>query len=745
MPRVKDTPESLRPFVFHGVDLRYTERSTQAIAECPFCGKEGKFYVSMEDGQWDCKVCGQSGNHIGFIRQLWEGSTSDSDNLKVLAHDRSCLQLTTPQAWDIRRSVITGEWIIPAYGVGNKLDQLYVYRPDHKNKHRLIATAGLGHALHGVPLYDNSKQDVYLVEGIWNAMCLWEIMRQTKVTEDGYEQTGNEESSLYANANILAVPGANVFSDYWIKLLEDKRVFLCYDSDQPRQHPQSGAMIEGSGPAAVKRVVKILSGKRNGPSEVHYLCWGPEGYDLDRPSGWDIRDHLKQGSTVKDRAVLLGQLLEKMQTVPTEWIPGSAGTHVENGQVKPKPRPCDSWDSLLKIWKGALSLRQDLQDTLATMLSVALSTPQKGDGQLFLQVIADAGSAKTKFCDAMLIAEEYCHPLEHITGLYSGWMGGGKDFSLLSRINLKTLITPEGDVMMSSPKFSEIMSQFRRIFDGSGSASYKNRDEELKYEALRTPWILAGTPALLDYDQSRLGDRFIRIRIEKPDKQGIENILDKVGLTAWGDAGETVNPEAIAGETMNGNMLHAYQCTGGYINWLRGNVQELTQKVQPGKGGLQRLNEYCKSLSKFTACLRAKQNPKDIKNNKTSEASYELPTRLHQQFIRLSRMLAAVLNKYVVDDEVLRIVGKVAKDTAHGNSMKVVHVLYNSGSSGMELSNIASLTHHRENEDKDLLYFMRKIEAVEEISVSVSTSLRPRRKWRLMPHIRDLYEELFDA
>jgi hypothetical protein len=69
----------------------------QGIAEkCPYCGRENKFYVSVESGQYDCKVCRESGNAYTFIRWAYESyldATTD-DHLRDLKENRGgiCIQ-----------------------------------------------------------------------------------------------------------------------------------------------------------------------------------------------------------------------------------------------------------------------------------------------------------------------------------------------------------------------------------------------------------------------------------------------------------------------------------------------------------------------------------------------------------------------------------------------------------------------------------------------------------------------------
>lgn len=37
---------------------------------CPFCGKEGHFYIHLQKGLWDCKKCGEDGNFFQYLDKL---------------------------------------------------------------------------------------------------------------------------------------------------------------------------------------------------------------------------------------------------------------------------------------------------------------------------------------------------------------------------------------------------------------------------------------------------------------------------------------------------------------------------------------------------------------------------------------------------------------------------------------------------------------------------------------------------
>jgi hypothetical protein len=135
MPSVKDVPIPLKPYVWHGVELQWG--NNQADGNCPFCMKEGKFYVGMVDkdekhfaGGWYCQACRESGNTTTFLRKLWDLSfkCTPESFYKDLAADRGLLSWDTLKAWGAARSMLDDNWLLPAYGAGGKLDQLYSYR-----------------------------------------------------------------------------------------------------------------------------------------------------------------------------------------------------------------------------------------------------------------------------------------------------------------------------------------------------------------------------------------------------------------------------------------------------------------------------------------------------------------------------------------------------------------------------------------------------------------------------------------
>jgi len=148
----------------------------------------------------------------------------------------------------------------------------------------------VGHHLFAADMLQQAaRPTIYVCEGPWDGMVLWELLQCAKLTDQGPRQTANPARSLAATAGVLAVPGCSTFLDKWLPLFNGKHVCLAYDSDHPRTNPKTGRVSAAAGWAGMRRAVGLL---HEVAASVKYLQWGPEGYDPARPSGFDLRDML---------------------------------------------------------------------------------------------------------------------------------------------------------------------------------------------------------------------------------------------------------------------------------------------------------------------------------------------------------------------------------------------------------------------------------------------------------------------
>lgn len=282
----KEAPETLRPYLHHRVELKWASDS-DAIGTCPFCDKERKFFVSQKTGQYDCKICG-GGNAYTFIRKLHEASSATIPDLEEVAHDRKVL-VETLQRWELVRSIIDQEWMLPAYGVKKEINNLYRWSMVG-GKRRLLTTAALPHCMFGWQFWDDTKPEVYLLEGPWDNMALEEQLASYRIDEhEKCVPCSDVMRSILAKVNVLSVPGCEVFREDWATYIGAKHVTLMYDNDYPKKHPKSGKLLDPVGFAGMRKAARLL---KPTAESLSIVAWGPNGYNTEYPDGYDIRDLL---------------------------------------------------------------------------------------------------------------------------------------------------------------------------------------------------------------------------------------------------------------------------------------------------------------------------------------------------------------------------------------------------------------------------------------------------------------------
>jgi len=721
-------PEKLKPYTFHGMDLTWRGKS-QGIGTCPFCQKEGKFHVGIENGQWDCKSCGKQGNLYGFLRHLWEVSEGQTEEHEALAKNRKLLFTQTLEEWGVVSSAISGEMLVPGYGVTGALNALSPYRAPHSGgKPFLWNTPTTSPQLFGQPLYDDKKEKVYLCEGPWDAMALYEVLRITRKTDSGYAITSREDLSLYAEANILAAPGAGTVRDDWAPLFAGKTVYLCFDSDPP---PANGQVPAGY--AGMQKFAKMLLSSETTPKEIHYLWWGPNGYLPDAKTKLDIRDLLTTTSSAAERvAILASQLLPRFRPIPNDWIDGADPTS-KLGCPQMACVPCSEWDKVENSWRKALKWIPGLRRALVSMLATVTSTPGIGD-QLWMKIIGPPSCGKTVLCEAVSIARKWVEAQSIIRGFHSGYQTdkeGKEDHSLLPKLRGKTLITKDGDTLLQSPNVLQILAEARDAYDKKSRSSYRNKASR-KYEGYNWTWILCGTEALRFLDTSELGERFIDCRIMSDIDDTLEvDICRRKFLEVRNNRGMQANGKAETQQ--NPRMTEAMQLTGGYVEHLRANGVELQSEIDVSDD----VGELCISYGRFMSYMRARPSKKQDEGN-----SREIAARLVSQISRYAICAAVVLNKREVEEEVLSLAKQIALDTSKGRTFRITQAIYNTGVSGADVASLAILVMEDEKKLKEYLNFLKQIKAVEHYQHTTPGMMGSKPRWRLTAPLRTLFGEV---
>lgn len=735
--KVSDQPKFIKPFVFHGVEIAHKENMAQGNGDCPLCSKAGKFYVQVDTGMWDCKSCGQKGNIYTFLRLLHDMSIkgTTTTDYSPLLNDRKLLSADTLSLWGVARSALTGDWIVPGYGNEGKINNLYKYIKDSESgKMFLAATPSINQQLFGYGTWDPKKREVHVTEGPWDGMAWYEALRATKKDEDGYHLTSNEEVSLLADINVVAVPGCNVFRDDWGSIFEGKIVTLLYDNDHPGTNKQTGAKTAPAGWTGCKKAVEIMVSAERPPLEIRVLHWGEikkgqlPGYDPKLISGYDVRDALvAAGSVESSRIKAVPQLLGKVVPIPPEWATGRTPASRKKGGTDLQLIDCESYAEVLDAFKKAMFWNDGLDNGLPVMLSCAASTNVPGN-QLWVKVIGPPSCGKTTLADALSANKKHVKALSSIRGFHSGYKtdkDGDDDNSLIDQLWDRTLITKDGDTLLKAPNRAQILAEARDIYDGNTSTDYRNGIQRT-YDGLRMTWILCGTSSLREIDESDLGERFLDVVI----MDGID--ADFEDQVLWNVANRVQKNIGLGVEESKDDqdMLLARQLTGGYLNYLKRNMMDLLASISVSDEAKRKVI----NMAKFVAHMRCRPS-----KTHTEKAEREFSARLVNQHLRLANCLAVVLNKTEVDADIIKRTTKVALDTSRGVTLDMARHMIKAGERGLDPTQIAIYTNQKPDRTKELLRFLKHINVAEYFIPKLSAGVKGQPRWRLTQRFEQLY------
>lgn len=724
----KNLPTALEPFAFHGVDLAYREGDAEARGDCPFCGREGKFYVNAEDGRWNCRVCSEHGNVHSFMGWYWEACSQAGEKLDRFAEEKR-LPRYALDLWGVRVSPLLGDLVLPGYDAAGKVNQLYrwVWNPVESRWYWRLAK-GTNHRMHGVNLFDRERSRVYVCEGLGDAVALRHTLAAWREVDGVFVPAEDGGESLLADANVIAVPTCTTFAEQWTPLFAGKDVYLMFDNDHPDK------MGRCAGTEGAKHVVNVMVVADDPPASIHRLKWGEADHDPDLPHRYDIRDLLAfppeevSGTYEDEVSSRLHFMFERIEPVPADWVEGAK----KKGKPLVEPLPCKSWDELVKVCEKALHFHEGMFRGLAVMMAAA-SSVDIGADQLWVKFIGPPSSGKTTLAEGLLIARKYATSISILTGLHSGYKGpeseGDKDFSVMARVKGKAAIIKDGDTLLQTENRAKTLSDLRDAYDRFTSTNYKNGINR-EYRDHAFVLLLFGTSSLRLLDNSEMGQRMLDCVImdgvdEKVEAKVIEAKRHRIRLIMSNQS--TANGEKTEGK----DLVLAKRMVAGYLIHLRENIKYLIEKVDPTEKSLIEIE----GLAKFVAIFRAR--PSTVQ---TEEQSRELGARLFDQLAKLAYCLCVVMNKTKFDKDVMDIVRKTALDTCRGKTLNIARTLYKAGPQGKSKNDLGILVNMGSNEITPLLTFLKAIDIMEPFAKQGKVGLGAgSNRWRLTKSAFDLY------
>jgi hypothetical protein len=607
-------------YAFHGLELT-AATGGQVKSDCPFCGKEDHLYISQDRGLFDCKVCGAQGNLQTFLAKIIDASieSTNEEEYQELITSRSLLQ-STFEEFRICKSFLRDSWLLPSYDEEGKLKNIHLWGTNKQ----LYSTPTCKQTLFGLDKLNENADIIWLCEGHWDALALYQCFKQLKKK--------NGQTLLNTNS-VLGVPGASIFNNDWCKLFIDKTLIIAYDNDK-------------AGKDGLEKVLNTISQSEYKPNEAYLIDW-----KTNDPK--DIRDFFIHN---KRSALKTVKGLEERKEKAASY---SLSSHIPAIQ-------CDSFDELSKSFEEHLHITPAFMQTLATMLAVNISTNMESD-PVWMYVIGPPSSGKSTLAECLSANRLHCLAMSKLTGFHSGFQREGQDASLIPTIQGKTVIVKDGTAMLHlpGPTQDQVFGELRDIFDGSSSAHYRNMKKS-EYANIKTTFIICTTDEIRSYNRSSLGERFLCIEIMDHQDSITEGIIIEKALS------NTINrlsqSFAQAEEQTDINKLKSL--TSGYIKHLHSSYASLPMpKITAAQ-----ITDIGR-MAKLSAMCRTKVR-RDRQHNLVYRPRPELGIRLANQLTKLAICLALVLNKTKVDEEVFDILRKVTWDTSKGFQLDCLQAIY---------------------------------------------------------------------
>jgi len=211
---------------------------------------------------------------------------------------------------------------------------------------------------------------------------------------------------------------------------------------------------------------------------------------------------------------MLIQRLESLLVTPIELFKEEIEVINDNGLVEIQPIHCESFKEIVDYLKTRLSITRSIEDTLATIMSVVISTPLPGNS-LWVHIIGPPSSGKTTIIELFDAARKYVVPRSTFTGLVSGFKkpkntDNDDSVSPIEIYNGKTIMVKDLTPLLtqSEAQKQKVFGQLRDAYDRSIRVDYLN-DEKSHYENVQFSMVTGVTDVVRTMDDSLLGARFL--------------------------------------------------------------------------------------------------------------------------------------------------------------------------------------------------------------------------------------------
>lgn len=575
---------NLKVFKQHGFITQGVSGSTQVIGRCPFCGTNKKFFNNPSKKTWDCKICGKNGGYQKFLSQIishcgkqFTGRVADS-----LAQDRS-INVKTLKEFGVGYNRVNKTYIIPVWNADKT--EVYNVRLFRIKDGLLRNSAGCKASMFGLPFTSRPHKVIWLCEGEWDAMAMYEILQENKLKD----------------AIVLSAPGANTFKAEWTGLFSRKIVHVAYDNDYDKVD-RRGIFHPGASKTGSKKVYENL---KNVASSLEFVNW-PSTY----ADGFDVRDLYKLRRLNPLKTIRNLVAMNKPRPMPIIHPDGTKEAETEKEEPKYTGKglkPEEVYDGFRK-W-----LELDDVRCIDVLYGTVIANRFHTD-PIWLFIVGSSGSAKTDLVSSLDDCPEVMAISSLTTNtLISGSGGGqGSDPSLVPKLDGKVLAIKDFTVIMqmSDQEQAKIMSQFRDAYDGNcakpfGTGAmrvYKSKFGFISGVTHKIEQLLEGGTAL--------GERFLTFKLKEFNTfASVSTIMDRVLENTFGQKKDSMKTDlrALSCEVLN----YDYKLQAEVPKSQRSQLKALAYWVSRMRGSVTRDNTYKKEV--------------------THRAYVELPTRILAQ------------------------------------------------------------------------------------------------------------------
>jgi hypothetical protein len=425
---------------------------------------------------------------------------------------------------------------------------------------------------------------------------------------------------------VVAVPGSETFKNAWATHFAGRTLINCFDNDKPGVKGKRHVYI---------RVNTVVN-------KYHHVVWPAE-----LPAGFDMRDLYRMGGS--------GNMLLEMAEVYTP-----------DGEAQPSDKPVQgsanrpnlsdgtrpTFDETVMVFKKYLHMSDDMVDALKIIFAVVYSNQLQGD-PLWLHIVGPPGMGKTELLMS-LSTSDACVVRSTVTphSLVSGFPGSnGADPSLLPALYGHTFILKDFTEILQMPRGmkDEVYHILRGAYDGEVTKQYGNGI--MRHYKGYFSMVTGVTQAIFAEQATSLGERFLMYHMVK----GVGFSADDMIMAAIGNSGNEQEMKAEVGAA-------AEKFVGYTVD------KDAIPSIPP---------EYVLklvSLAQVVAMLRATVE-KNFSGDPLYRPQHEAGTRLAKQLKKLMLSLAIVEGVEEVNEDIFRLVTRVALDTCVGFNLEIVQFI----------------------------------------------------------------------